>query len=135
MDAQSTPRATLALAALVQSLAAYEAQQPPRPWTPREPLMESMFRAARDGVAATLLRDGALRPVAQIAEEVLQLVRPHARELHAEAALDEVHWLRATGGGAARQRRGFACWGMDGLLEFLVRETGELRRHAEPPVD
>jgi carboxylate-amine ligase len=130
MDAQSSPRATLALAALVQSLAAYEAQQPPRPWTPREALMESMFRASRDGIAATLLRDGALRPVAHSAEEVLQLVRPHARELHAEAALDEVQWLLATGGGAARQRQAFARWSMNGLLEFLVRETGELRRHA-----
>jgi carboxylate-amine ligase len=134
MDAQASPRATLALAALVQSLAAYEAQQPPRPSTPREALMESMFRAARDGVAATLLRDGTLRPVAQIAAEIVQAVRPYARELHAEAALDEVQWLRATGGGAARQRRAFARWGMDGLLEFLVRETGELRRRAEPAV-
>ncbi|MGO9971548.1 MAG: YbdK family carboxylate-amine ligase [Solirubrobacteraceae bacterium] len=131
MDAQSSPRATLALAGLVQSLAAYEAQQPPRHWTPREALMESMFRAARDGVRAKLLRDGALRPIAQIAEEVVAQVRPHARELHAEAALDEVQWLVATEGGAQRQRRAFGAWGMDGLLEFLVRETGELRRHPE----
>ncbi len=129
MDSQSSPRAALALAALVQALAAYEAQQPPRPWTPREALMESMFRAARDGVGATLLRDGALRPVAQFATEVARQVRPYARELHAEAALDEVQWLLSTGGGAARQRCAFARWGMDGLLEFLVRETGELRRH------
>lgn len=127
MDAQSSPRAALALAALVQALAAYEAQQPPRAWTPREALMESMFRAERDGVAATLLRDGALRPVAQIAAEVVQEVRPYARELHAEAALDEVQWLVACGGGAGRQRLAHARWGMDGLLDFLVQETGELR--------
>ncbi len=129
MDAQSSPRAALALAALVQALAAYEARQPPRPWAPREALMESMFRASRDGVQATLLHDRALRPVAQIATEVVRKVRPFARELHAEAALDEVHWLLSTGGGAARQRCAFARWGMEGLLEFLVRETGGFRRH------
>ena len=69
MDAQSSSRAVLALAALVQALAAYEADRPPRPWTPREALMESSFRAARDGVQATLLHNETLRPVGEIATE------------------------------------------------------------------
>ena len=123
MDAQSSPRAVLALAALVQALAVYEAGRPPRPWLPREALMESSFRAARDGVRASLLHDGALRPVAQIAADVLTRIRPHARALHVEAALDEVRWLLATEGGAARQRQAFARSGMAGLLAFLVGET------------
>jgi glutamate---cysteine ligase / carboxylate-amine ligase len=123
MDSQSSPRAVLALAALVQALAVHEAEHPPRAWTPREALMESSFRAARDGVQATLLHNGSLRPVAQITAEVLAQVRPPARALHAEAALDEVQWLLATGGGGARQRQAFARWGMPGLLELLVAET------------
>ncbi len=130
MDAQSSPRAVLALAALAQALAVHEAEQPPRAWTPREALMESSFRAARDGVQASLLHNGSLRPVAQIAADVLAQVRPYARALHAEAALDEIRWLLATGGGAARQRQAFARWGMAGLLEILVAET-DGRRHRQ----
>lgn len=125
MDAQSSPRAVLALAALVQALAAHEADQPARTWTPREALMESSFRAARDGVQATLLHNGTLQPVAQITTDVLQQVRPYAQALNAEAALDEVQWLLASGGGATRQRRAHTRWGMQGLLELLIAETGE----------
>jgi glutamate---cysteine ligase / carboxylate-amine ligase len=124
MDAQSSPRAVLALAALVQALAIHEAERPARAWTPREALMESSFRAARDGIGASLLYDEALRPVGQITHELLARVRPNARAMHAEAALDEVEWLVRSAGGATRQRQAFACWGMAGLLEFLVGETG-----------
>ncbi|MGO9788099.1 MAG: YbdK family carboxylate-amine ligase [Solirubrobacteraceae bacterium] len=123
MDAQSGSRAALALAALVQSLAAHEAQQAPRTWTPREVLMESMFRATRDGVRATLLHDGVLRPVPEIASDILQRAYPPARELGADDALDEVRWLLETGGGATRQRDAHTRWGMHGLLAFLVEET------------
>jgi glutamate---cysteine ligase / carboxylate-amine ligase len=130
MDSQSSPRAVMALAGLVQALAVHEAEHPPRVWTPREALMESSFRSARDGVQASLLHNGSLRPVAHITAEVLTQVRPHARALHAEAALDEVQWLLATGGGAARQRQAFARWGMAGLLEFLVAETDGRPRSA-----
>jgi carboxylate-amine ligase len=130
MDAQSSPRAVLALAALAQALAAFEADRPPRRWSPREALMESSFRAARDGVQATLLHDGEHRSVVEITNEVLQHVRPYARALDAEAALDEVQWLLATGGGATRQRRARARWGMQGMLEALVAETGGLPQEA-----
>jgi carboxylate-amine ligase len=123
MDAQSSPRAVLALAALVQALAVHEAEHPPRAWTPREALMESSFRAragrgssqpAAQRVTATRRPDHA---------DVLSQVRPHASALHAEAALDEVQWLLTTGGGAARQRQTVDRWAMAGLLELLVAET------------
>ena len=123
MDAQSSPRAAVALAVLVQSLAAHEAQAPPRTWTAREVLMESMFRATRDGVGATLLHDGALKPVPEIAAEILARVTPQARELGGGDALEEVRWLLEAGGGAARQRDVHARRGMAGLLRFLVAET------------
>jgi carboxylate-amine ligase len=78
MDAQSHPRAVVALAGLVHALAVYEAQRPPRPPSPREALMESSFRAARDGVRATLLHDGTLQPVSRIVSDIVARVRPHA---------------------------------------------------------
>ena len=136
MDAQSSPRAVLALGALVQALALHEAERPSRRWTPREALMESSFRASRDGVAATLLHDGQLRPVAQIAADVVDRIRPHARALRCEAALDEVQWLVETGGGAARQRETFARVGMRGLLATLVAETSGLvePKGGQPPL-
>jgi gamma-glutamyl:cysteine ligase YbdK (ATP-grasp superfamily) len=50
--------------------------------------MKSSFRAARDGVQASLLHDASLRPVLQITAEVLAQVRPHARARRAEAAAE-----------------------------------------------
>ena len=123
MDAQSHPRAVAGLAALVQALAAREAERPPRPSTPREALMESSFRAARDGMQSTLLHRRRLRPAGEIAHEVMSEIRPLARELNVEAALDEVHWLLETGGGAGRHRRVVAERGMTELLALLVAET------------
>ena len=43
--------------------------------------MESSFRAARDGLDASLWYDGRLRPVPEIARATMQLAMPHAREL------------------------------------------------------
>jgi len=123
MDAQSHPRAVAALAALVQTLAAREAERPPRPWTAREALMESSFRAARDGIHATLLHRGRLRPVGEVATEIVREVRLLARELGVEETLDDVHWLLETGGGADRHRRVVAERWMAGLLALLVAET------------
>ena len=60
------------------------------PWEHREVLMESSFRAARDGLDATLWHDGALRPVPEIARAAVQLARPYARELGSDAALEEI---------------------------------------------
>ena len=124
MDAQSALWSVAALSALVHGLAraAAEALAPAR-WTPREMLMESSFRAARDGLGATLLHDGALRPVPEIARAAMQRARPFARELGAEAALDLVERLLAEGGGADRQRAAHAAGGMPGLLRHLVDET------------
>ena len=85
--------------------------------------MESSFRAARDGMQSTLLHRRRLRPAGEIAHEVMSEIRPLARELNVEAALDEVHWLLETGGGAGRHRRVVAERGMTELLALLVAET------------
>ena len=85
--------------------------------------MESSFRAARDGLYATLWHDGALRPVPQIARATLDLARPYARELGSDAALEGIERILAEGNGAFRQRAAFAGGGMQAVLAELVAET------------
>jgi carboxylate-amine ligase len=127
MDAQSSLATVTGLVGLIHGLAraAADAPAPPHGWSPREALMESSFRAARDGLAATLLHDGSLRPVHEIARAAMARARPFARELGSEDALDEVERIiEHTGGGADRQRAAFARGGMRGVLELLAAETG-----------
>lgn len=85
--------------------------------------MESSFRAARDGLDATLWYEDALRPVVEIAREAIQLARPYARELGSEGALEEVERILVEGNGAIRQRAASERGGMPAMLRDLVRET------------
>jgi carboxylate-amine ligase len=124
MDAQSALWSVAGLVGLIHGLARAAAEDERRaPWTPREALMESSFRAARDGLAATLWHHGALRPVPEIARAAVARARPFARELGSEDALDQVERLLGAGGGADRQRAAFARGGMPAVLEHLARET------------
>ena len=116
MDSQSSLRDVLALAGLVHALARRAAETFAGPSTPREALMESSFRAARDGLAATLWWDGELRPVPEIARSV-------AASLGDGPGLDEVERMLREGNGAARQRAAYARGGMPALLAQLVAET------------
>ncbi|MBA3747970.1 MAG: YbdK family carboxylate-amine ligase [Solirubrobacterales bacterium] len=123
LDTQLSPRHTAALAAAVQSLAHYEARAEPVEGPPLEILDEASFRAAREGVEATLPdEEYRLRPVADLLEETIAMVRESARELRCDAQLDDLSALLADGGGAGIQRR--ACRGgengIDGVLEALV---------------
>jgi glutamate---cysteine ligase / carboxylate-amine ligase len=124
MDAQSRLDSAAGLVALVHALAAacadgvHEADVPPS-----QVQMESSFRAGRDGTAATLWWRGALRPVAQIAADALEVARPYARELGGEAALEEVERIVREGGGAARMRAAHARGGMRAVLELLAAES------------
>ena len=110
------------LAALVHALARRGAEEG-GPWESREVLIQSSFRAARDGLDATLWRDGALRPAREIVRETLEDARPYARDLGSADALDEVERLLAEGNGATRQRRAFARGGLPAVLADLVAET------------
>jgi carboxylate-amine ligase len=124
MDAQSAPWSVAGLAALVHGLAIEAASAPlDAPPTPREVLMESSFRAARDGTAATLWSGGALRPVAEIARAAAARARAHLPGAGDDAALDGVERILAEGNGAARQRAAFSRGGLRGVLELLVAET------------
>jgi carboxylate-amine ligase len=109
LDVQAAPEHTAGLVAAVHALARHEAladpdSSPSSP--PPEILEEACFRAARNGVDATLPdADCRLRPVAELLEEALALVRPSARELGCEDELDGLRGLVARGGGAGLQRR------------------------------
>jgi carboxylate-amine ligase len=124
MDAQSSLATVLGLVSLIHGLAraAAEAPVPRGGWSPREALMESSFRAARDGVGATLLHEGALRPVPEVAAAAIARAAPFGDA----AALAEVERIARTGAGADRQRAAFARGGMREVLELLVSETSAL---------
>ena len=92
--------------------------------------MESSFRAARDGLGATIWYDGTMRPVPEVARAAIALARPYARELGSEAALEEVERVLVEGNGAMRQRVAFARGGMPAVLSGLVRETAAQFRPA-----
>jgi glutamate---cysteine ligase / carboxylate-amine ligase len=124
MDSQSSLSDVAGLAALVHALARRAAEEH-GPWEHRDALMESSFRAARDGLDATLWHDGALRPVPEIARAAVQLALPYARELGSDGALEEIERLLVDGNGASRQRAAFARGGMMEMLAELVDETGQ----------
>jgi carboxylate-amine ligase len=116
MDSQSSLRDTMGLAALIHGLARRAAESAAPPWTPREALVESSFRAARDGIGATLWHDGALRPVYEIARAAIATLDP-------DPALEEIQRMLAEGNGAARQRAAYARGSMAELLATLVAEA------------
>ena len=129
LDAQSRIDDATALAALVQALARHLADHPAEP-EPSEPISESSFRASRDGINATLLDEGELRPVNDIARRTLEAVSPAARELGGEAALAGIERMLAEGGGAGRQRAALQGGGMEAVLEQLVEETAQPHRQS-----
>jgi glutamate---cysteine ligase / carboxylate-amine ligase len=124
LDAQSRIADAAAIAALVQALARHEAENRRDP-EPSEAISESSFRASRDGIEATLLDDGELRPVREIARRTVDRVAPAARELGGERALEGIDRMLGEGGGAGRQRKALAEGGMEAVLEQLVRDTEE----------
>jgi carboxylate-amine ligase len=123
MDAQTRLESVAGLAGLVHSLAAACADGAEEIGLHSEALMESSFRAGRDGIDATVWWRGALRPLREVGADALALARPYARELDAEDALDEIERILREGGGADRMRRVHAAGGMDGLLASLATET------------
>ena len=129
MDSQSSLDDVAGLAALVHALARRAAEEH-GPWEHRDALMESSFRAARDGIDATLWHDGALRPVPEIARATIQLALPYARELGSDGALEEIERMLVDGNGAVRRRLAFARGGLSELLAELAEETAQPDRAA-----
>lgn len=126
MDAQARIGSVCGLAALVHGLVLACVHEPPTgPLPPREALVESSFRAGRDGLAATVWHDGALRPVRELAADAIERARPYARDVGAEGALEEAQRILSEGNGADRMRAAHAAGGMRGMLERLVAETAQ----------
>jgi carboxylate-amine ligase len=123
MDAQPSLDDACAIAALVHGLAARALDAPPRPHPHSEAVAESSFRASRDGLEATILHEGRLTPLGEVARATVESVRGHAREVGSEAGLDGIERILREGGAPARQRAVVAGRGMDALLDRLVRET------------
>ena len=128
---------------MIRALAAEAAASPGGRVEPSEPLTWAAFHAMRDGVDAEVLEDGRRVPLRELAETTVARIRPFARDLGDEEALEGVRRIVAEGGGASRRRRAFAAGGMPGQLEELVRETaaaygsgasigGSLRDSARP---
>ena len=123
MDAQARLGSVCGLAALVHGLvlAAAHAEHPHPPLA-REVLVESSFRAGRDGLDATVWHDGALRPVRERIAAAVELARGYTP---AEPALEEVERIVRDGNGADRMRAAHAEGGMPQVLHRLISESAE----------
>jgi glutamate---cysteine ligase / carboxylate-amine ligase len=124
VDVQADAATSVALATLIQAIAAKELDRPTPIELEREALEESYFQAASHGLEARILLDEqSPRPAREVAREVLDTARPYARELDSEPALAELERILHEGNGAEEQRRVHAEQGMDGLLAHLAART------------
>jgi glutamate---cysteine ligase / carboxylate-amine ligase len=124
LDVQTDVATSSAIAALIQAIAARELDRPTRPGLYREALEESYFQAASHGLEAKILFDRETPgPAREVARQVLESVRPYARELKGDAALDEIERVLREGNGADDQRHVHREAGMGGLLDYLVERT------------
>jgi glutamate---cysteine ligase / carboxylate-amine ligase len=119
MDAQSSLDDIAGLAALVRGLAIAAVEEPGADDLPTEAISESCFRAARDGLDATLWHDGALRPLAEVARAAIGVAAPHTPG----GELDAIERILRGGNGAHRRRAAHARGGMAAMLAELVEET------------
>jgi carboxylate-amine ligase len=118
MDAQASLDDVAALAALVQGLAVHAAENPTPDPEPQEGLAWSSFRAARDGLDASLRVDGRILPLRDVARQAMELARPHAGD-----ALEGIERIVSEGTGADRQRRAYERGGLEAMLADLVART------------
>ncbi|HEY2161053.1 MAG TPA: YbdK family carboxylate-amine ligase [Solirubrobacteraceae bacterium] len=126
MDAQSTAERSLALAALVQTIAHLELEEghhDPLLLHAPEILDENRFLAARDGMDARLLDpvNETQVPAREQLTELLDVAAPHAQELGCENALELVSEI-ALDAGALRQRRIARRTNLNGLVSALARD-------------
>ena len=125
MDGQSRLDSVAGLAALVHALAVACADGVEEIAPPTEGIAESSFRAARDGINATVWWRGGLRPIPEVAADALEIARPYARDLDGEDALEEIERILREGGGANRMRAAHAQGGPDERLAQLASESAD----------
>jgi glutamate---cysteine ligase / carboxylate-amine ligase len=125
MDAQARLGAVAGLSALVHGLALALLDGRAAPPVPGAEIVESSFRAGRDGLEATLRWDGAMRPLRELASEAIGQARAALRERGADGALEEAERILREGNGADRMRAAHARGGMRAVLEGLVDEAAQ----------
>jgi glutamate---cysteine ligase / carboxylate-amine ligase len=109
MDSQTRVEHTLAIAALIQAMVKElaehydEGKQLSR--YPYEMLDENKWLAARHGLSGSLvdLPDRSRVPVPELAQRLIERLRPHAEELGSAAEFDELEDILEKGNGASRQ--------------------------------
>lgn len=117
VDAQTRLDEVAALAGLAQATARRAAESPPRRPAHPQAVAWSCFRAARDGLDAEILHEGALTPLREAARRTLAALGA------GEPALEGVERMLADGNGADRQRAAHSRGGMPVLLRELVERT------------
>jgi glutamate---cysteine ligase / carboxylate-amine ligase len=125
MDAQARLGAVAGLSALVHGLALALLDGRAAPPVPGAEIVESSFRAGRDGLEATLRWDGAMRPLRELASEAIAEARAALSERGAVRALEEAERILREGNGADRMRAAHARGGMRAVLEGLVDEAAQ----------
>lgn len=124
MDVQTEVGANAAIAAFVQALAAKEIDHPTDVGLCREALEESYYQAGRHGLEARLMVDDEVAaPAREVANRVIDEVRPYAEQLRGEEALATVERIVREGNGADEQRRIHAVGGMPALLGYLAERS------------
>ena len=122
MDVQPTVAANVAVAALVQALAAREIERPSPGGLAREALEESYFQAGRHGLEARILTPGGETVAArELGRRVLEEAAPYA--VGDADPFAELERILREGNGADEQRRLQRERGLDGLLRELVART------------
>lgn len=121
VDVQMDAAGSAAVAALIQAIAAKELEAPTAPALYREALEESYFQAASHGLDAEIVFDDETpAPAREVIAGMLDSVRPYARDLGGDAALEQIERILREGNGADEQRRVHGQRGMEGLLEHLA---------------
>jgi carboxylate-amine ligase len=124
VDVQTDVTTSAAIAALIQAIAAKEIERPSVSRLHREALEESYFQAASHGLDAEILLDEETpRPAREVARRMLDSIRPFARELGSEDAMEEVERILREGNGADDQRRVRSKFGLENILPYLVERT------------
>lgn len=124
MDVQPRPEQNVAVAALIQALAAKEIDRPGAPGLTREAIEESYFQAERYGLEARLMVDDQTAASAmEVARGTLEEARPYAAALGGEDAFEEIERILSDGNGADWQRRVHERGGMEALLGELAART------------
>jgi carboxylate-amine ligase len=125
MDGQSGLGSVAGLAALVHGLALALLDGRADPPQPGAEIVESSFRAGRDGLEATVRWGGDMRPLRELAAEAIGVARATLRERGGDGALEEAERIVREGNGADRMRAAHAQGGMRAVLERLVAEAAQ----------